>query len=268
MKRIMAMVLLLTIVLFSHLVKSIDVSSVDISVESDDYRCCLAITVIQLIPDDKLKQKFVAQDYLIMEYAKKPKEFEDPQSHNGSYLLDNIMYGYESLIDAMNYGNWTLIAMRYGVLSHWVGDASDPFNVVSVNQTTIEHMRVYEQFIDIWSDDIFEGILDKYKAQIEEEKNITRAIEELINNAKRKFASVVTAINNNDTAMLLHISETLASEAVKVLYTIVMNAIKNSELAKSHRVLQRWYIVAIAMIGLSAIIIGWGEIKKRTVRRV
>jgi len=235
--------------------------------ESTSFRSGLALTVVELLPDDALRSRFLGYDYLIAEYARAPAEWNDTSSHF-NHLLDNVLYLHKALIDAMNRNNWTLIAMMYGVLAHYVGDCADPFNVVGVNDSNINQSVVYELFIDVWAGELFDRILDKYRGRVEEKDNITRAVEELIDYSRKKYGGVIDAVDRNDTAMLLSIVDSLASRAVVVLYSVLMNAIKNSELAKSHRVLGRWHIVAIAMIGLSVLIIVGMEIRKRRSVRI
>ncbi len=234
--------------------------------ESSNWRADLAILVAQLIPDDAIRSRLLSNQYIIMRYAEEPAHWNNTQSHT-KYLLDNILCNYYALIDAMNQNNWTLIAMRYAVLGHYIGDCADPFNVNE--NISVDHLTIYEEFIDMWAEDIFGDILEKSSTlELEETDNITKTVNDLIVKAREKYKSIIVAIDRNDTALLLNYVEYLAEEATKSLYAITISAIKNSELATSMRVLERWRWVAIAMIFLSLIIILASELKKKILRRL
>lgn len=235
--------------------------------ESTNWRIGLALTVAQLIPDDAIRNRLLSNQYIISTYAEEPSHWNNTQSHTSKYLLDNVQYCYYALIDAMNKNNWTLISMRFGVLSHWIGDCADPF--CTANDTSEENYEIYQEFLQLWSEDIYSDILEKSSTlELKETDNVTKSTENLIKNTEQKYRSIIEAIDKNDTALLLSHVEYLAEEATKTLYAITISAIKHSELATSMRVLERWRWVAIAMILLSVIVIISSEIKKKITRRL
>jgi len=254
---------LLTIfLLLTFVVSTKRIRCPEIQKESTNWRSGLALTVAQLVPDDAIRSRLLSNKYTIMKYAEEPASWNNTQSHTSKNLLDNVKYSYDALIDAMNKNNWTLISMRFGVLSHWIGDCADPFSLT--NNISIDYYCIYEEFLDMWSEDIFTGILEKSSTlELKEADNITKTVDSLMRCTEQKYKSIIEAIDKNDTALLLSHVEYLAEEATKTLC-----AIKRSELATSMRVLERWRWVAIAMILLSVIIIIASEIKKKIARRL
>ena len=235
--------------------------------ESTNWRIGLALTVAQLIPDDAIRNRLLSNQYIISTYAEEPSHWNNTQSHTSKYLLENVQYCYYALIDAMNKNNWTLISMRFGVLSHWIGDCADPF--CTANDTSEENYEIYQEFLQLWSEDIYSDILEKSGSmELKEAENISKSAIRLIEKAEQKYEPIISAIDKNDTALLLSYASELAEEAVKTLYGLVIKAIKNSDLATSMRVLERWRWVAISMILLSIIVIIGSEIRKRLTRRL
>ncbi len=246
-----------------------DLAEEYITMESIEYRSNLALAVAMLIPDDIIRQHFMMHDYLIRRYAIEPSKWNDYQAHFPPNLINNAKETYEQLVNVLRRENWTEVAMVYGVLAHWIGDLSDPFNVNSTfDNDTYYSAIMYEAYLNVTSGAIFSNLLQISSAlDLKIAESIDAELNKLLVFAKSRREEIIKAIRENNTALLEYNVRLLSEKALLVLYGILMKALTDSGISTVNKTILRWWHISFAAIIVSIIVIIFAEVwKKRRVR--
>lgn len=194
--------------------------------EGVEYRYGLAMTVTYMIPDDVLRSNFIDREYIIDKYSRSPSSWHNYEDHfYGLNLVNATRNVYNAFVDALKSQNWDDAAMYYGVLAHYIADASDPFNAYGEIDDYYNESLAFEIFLDLNAEYIFQYIYNtRHIISKSDIADIETGLKELNIKSQSAFDVVVEAVRNNDTASLLYELKILGYEATVLLYTIVLNA--------------------------------------------
>lgn len=234
--------------------------------ESSAYRRNLAEVVAFMIPDDVVRKEFTDRMYIIDVYSTDPSNWKNPKDHiYHENLLDAVEWSYKMLVYYLRRSDWENAVKFYGILAHYIGDCSDPFNTNNITEEIYNDSLVYEIFLELESDTIFQNIL---QAQMTLDRainvyDIKETAKTLCEFSKSSLNSVLNAIKENDTARLVYEISKLSRKATEILYAILIKSFNDGNVSEIDRLLQRWWTIPLITSFIAIIILYVWEIRRR-----
>ena len=241
-----------------------------IRMESPAWRIAIAFTAASYIPDDKIREQFSVRRIIISKYASEPSEWGNYKDHFSKLdLVEAVWYNYQMFVYYLSVEDYSNATKFYGILAHYIGDASDPINSMNyTDNSTLKYAKAYEGALDNSSAEIFSIYSYAYTPNAKPTIDVNRTVRELIAKAEGVIDSVKRYVDEKDYEALSFLASELAEKALNSMISILLSAIQESGLADPWRFLRRWgeLFATIFVVGTTVMfVLIVRNLRKRTV---